>query len=278
MKHLISIFTLVTLSIGLFAQPPLSKRDQQRKAEFEALIEAEQKYETTVNRAEQAFIDRRYVEARMAYQEAIQYNPEKEQWLVSKVKDLDILMARNAARAIDSIVVTAPKMAAIGLPSSGSHQPAEREVEMLNPEVVGADEIDSAQVLAEAIQPPKVEPKAAITEEEKVAPPAPSHTVTSRNIQLTPSPKPAGNERTSKVKVKEDYTSFDNGVTEETFTLDHSAVLRVVVKEGIDVIVFKRVKHKWGGEFYFMDDQDVTRRYWEEQVRMYREKYPASQE
>ena len=40
MKQLISIFILVTLSIGLFAQPPLSKRDQQRKAEFEALIEA----------------------------------------------------------------------------------------------------------------------------------------------------------------------------------------------------------------------------------------------
>ncbi|MEQ9187861.1 MAG: hypothetical protein RLP15_09005 [Cryomorphaceae bacterium] len=278
MKHLISIFILATWSIGLFSQPPLSKRDQQRKAEFEALIEAEENYETTVNRAEQAFIDRRYVEARMAYEEAIQYNPEKEQWLVSKVKDLDILMARNAARAIDSIVVTAPKLAATALPTPKSHQPDTREVELLNPQVVGANEIDSAQALAEAIQPPKVEPKEAMAEDEKVAPTAPNHTVTSRDIQLTPSPKPAGDERTSKVKVKEDFASFDNGVTEETFTLDHSAVLRVVVKEGIDVIVFKRVKHKWGGEFFFMDDQDVTRRYWEEQVRMYRLKYPSSQE
>jgi hypothetical protein len=34
------------------------------------------------------------------------------------------------------------------------------------------------------------------------------------------------------------------------------------------------VKHNWGGEFFFLDDRDVTRRYWEEQVAMYREKYP----
>ena len=38
----------------------------------------------------------------MSYNEAIEYNKEKEQWLVSKVNDLDILMAKIIMREVDS--------------------------------------------------------------------------------------------------------------------------------------------------------------------------------
>ncbi|NQV51754.1 MAG: hypothetical protein HQ500_01145 [Flavobacteriales bacterium] len=277
MRQHLSICIFLFLSFGLVAQPPLSKKDQQRKADFEALIEREQRYEETLQLADAAFEKKQYVVARMAYQEAIQYDAEKEQWLTSKVNDLDILMARTAARSVDSIMVVVPKLDAAKLPTAASKQMEDRALDRIDPEVVGVDEIDSAQAIAEAFEPQREEAKETPVPVEKAEPDTPNHTVSARDIQLKPKAKPTP-ERVEKTKVKEDFKAFDNGVTEETFTLDNSTVLRVVVKEGIDVIVFKRVKHKWGGEFFFLDDQDVTRRYWEEQVRVYREKYPSDQE
>ena len=279
MRQYFSICIFLCLSFGLVAQPPLSKKDQQKKAEFEALIEREQRYEETLQSADAAFEKKQYVVARMAYQEAIQYNAEQEQWLISKVNDLDILMARTAARSVDSIMVVVPKLDAAKLPTAASKQMEGRTMDDVSPEVGGANEVDSAQVIAEAIEPPREAPKETPPPVAKAEPNSPNHTVSARNIELQPKAKPSPTpERVEKKMVKEDFKTFDNGVTEETFTLDNSTVLRVVVKEGIDVIVFKRVKHKWGGEFFFLDDQDVTRRYWEEQVRMYREKYPSDQE
>jgi len=122
MRQYFSICIFLCLSFGLVAQPPLSKKDQQKKAEFEALIEREQRYEETLQSADAAFEKKQYVVARMAYQEAIQYNAEQEQWLISKVNDLDILMARTAARSVDSIMVVVPKLDAAKLPTAASKQ------------------------------------------------------------------------------------------------------------------------------------------------------------
>lgn len=245
----------------------LNKKLQREKAEFEAQIERERKYEETMEKADGAFKAKEYVTARMAYEEAIQYNAEKEQWLQSKVNDLDILMARRAARSVDSIIVEVPLLGATALPSSESKGIQEREVDATIPEVVEVEEVDSAEAIAETLTPPQVEveevPKEAATAIQSVS---------ARDVELKPKAPAA---KTEKTKVKEDFSSFENGVTEETFTLQKSEVVRIVVKEGIDVIIFKKVKHKWGGEFFFMDDRDVTRRYWEEQVSMYRQKYPS---
>ena len=270
MKGITTILALILMIGTAFAQPPLNKRDQKRKAEFEAQIEAEEKYDQTLGRAEAAFKEKDYVEARMAYYDAIQYDEDKAQWLTSKVYDLDILLARKVARAVDSISVMR-NQASVTLPTNQNAVGLEnRKIEGAAPEVVKVDEIDSAEVLAEMIQPPREEPKEVVVEQ-----PAPvNQTVNKKDIQLTPKPKSEPAKVEAPAPAEEDYSSFDNGVTEETFTLANSEVLRVVVNEGIDVIVFKKVKHRWGGEFFFMDNQDVTRRYWEDQVKMFREKYP----
>lgn len=278
MRGIITIIATIVLIGNLNAQPPLNKRDQKRKAEFEAQIEAEEKYAETVDRAGSAFKNKDYVGARMAYYDAIQYDADKEQWLTSKVYDLDILLARRAAREVDSISAMRNTTEVV-LPTDQSKGGIEvRDISGQASEVVEAPEIDSAEALAEMIMPPREEapekneePKPTVVREQPVAP---NQTVNKRDIQLTPKSKVSVAEPEPAKAVEEDYSSFDNGVTEETFTLANSEVLRVVVKEGIDVIVFKRVKHRWGGEFFFMDNQDVTRRYWEDQVRMFREKYP----
>lgn len=259
MKWILSILVFF-LAFQAMAQRPLNKRDQKAKEEFEAMIAAEEKYNKLLENADNAFKAKEYVLARMTYDEAIQYNPEMEQWLVSKVNDLDILMAKNAARAVDSIYVSAPTKAAQQMEVKANRSIETRQTVTPELTVVSAEEeTDSAVVVKEPIHktPPAVTKKTPEPKEVKTAEKQP--TVVS--------------EKAKDEKVKEDFSQLNDGITEETFTLDNHEVLRIVVKEGIDIKVFKRVKHNWGGEFYFLDAMDVSKRYWMEQVDLYRVKY-----
>lgn len=244
----ISILIMLAYAVNCFAQPPLNKRDQKRKAEFEALIEAEESYEALIDKADRAFRMNDYVEARMAYNEAIPFNPAKEQWLVSKVNDLDILLAENAARTVDSVATKLPRKTAEQLKidarpyiptprttiTQASHQQQEIEISK------------DIERVGEVKNSPEIE----------------------RNVQLQP--------KKDENKPADEFLQMDDGMHEQTFEMHNHVVLRIVVKEGVDVKVFKRVKHNWGGEFYFLDDVSVTSRYWNEQVNLYRQKFATS--
>lgn len=254
---------------SVFAQPPLSKRLQKEKAEFEALIAREAKYDSLVAGADQAFINKDYILARMTYEDAIPYNDEKAQWLQSKVNDLDILMAKNAAREVDSIMVSLSPKEVQQLRSEDKPVVIEgrsMEAPLPLPErEVAQDTVEEKVAKEEPVQV-KQEPA---QQEAPVQASAPEVKEPVKQASVKPSPS----SKVEKVKVKEDFSSYDNGITEETFNLQNHTVLRIVVKEGIDVMVFKKVKHNWGGEFYFLDDVATTKRYWDDQVATYRDKY-----
>lgn len=264
MKWVWMVLMILGMVQPAFAQPPLSKRLQKEKAEFEALIAREAKYDSLVAAADRAFKAKDYILARMTYEDAIPYNDEKAQWLQSKVNDLDILMAKNAARSVDSIVVSLT-------PKEIQQLKSEDRAVTLEDRTIGAplplpaieagvDTVEKAIEMEEVQQLEKT-----VAETPAVEPPAPK-----------PVPRPEPSIKKEQVKVKEDFSSYDDGITEETFDLQNHSVLRIVVKEGIDVMVFKRVKHNWGGEFYFLDDVATTKRYWSDQVATYREKYGST--
>jgi len=253
---------LLMLSFQMMAQRPLNKRDQKAKEEFEAQIAAEEKYEELTAKADDAFKSKDYLLARMTYQEAIPFNTEMEQWLFSKVNDLDILMAKNAARAVDSIYVKVPTKSAQVADLQPKLNVESRTIDAPKPQVTAAEpEPDSIVELV---------PKALNTVEPKPEPALSPKKELTVKISTTPTPTP------KEEKVKEDFSHLNDGITEDTFKLPNHEVLRIIVKEGIDVKVFKRVKHNWGGEFYFLDGMDVTKRYWMEQVDLYRVKYARS--
>ena len=80
----------------------------------------------------------------------------------------------------------------------------------------------------------------------------------------------------SSERVKEDYSKYPQGRTDETFTFPNHTVRRVIVRDGIDTIVYKYVTHKWGGKFYFKDDVSIVERIWKEEVEAFEEKYPTN--
>ena len=259
MKWICSIVMLV-FTVQLMAQRPLSKRDQKAKEEFEALIAAEEKYKELIENADRAFKANDYLLARMTFQEASQYNPEMKQWLISKVNDLDILMAKNAARSVDSIYVKVPIKSVQLMQVESDQKIQSRSLQVPDLKVVSAepagDPIINESPSLEIEPPIEAEMPAVKKEEVNV-------------VKQTPSAAQPIKEE----KVKEDFSQLDNGITEETFNLTNHEVIRIVVKKGIDVKVFKRVKHNWGGEFYFLDGMDVSKRYWLEQVDLYRVKF-----
>jgi len=262
------IVLMLMMVHATWAQPPLSKRLQKQKEAFEQQIAFEEKYDSLVTAADRAFKANDFLLARMTYEEAIPYDPEQEQWLVSKVNDLDILMAKNAAREVDSILVKLePRKAVdlgetretIGLEQRKMEAPLplpEREDTLASNEAPTktVDEVNDTPEVAD--KSPKVN-----TPSEKKTPPV-----------QTPSKKDAP------VKVKEDFSGFEDGITEETFTLTNHEVIRIVVKEGIDVKIFKKVKHNWGGVFYFLDDVGTSERYWSDEVNRYRDKYAKAED
>jgi hypothetical protein len=256
-------FVCILMCLSTYSQPPLSKRLQKEKEAFETLIANEEKYEALVNQADEAFQAKDYVKARMSYAEAIPFNAEMEQWLIAKVNDLDILMAKNAAREVDSIKVVAGLDLSIALPEAATNEtmkPRSMEAPLPLPE-----RVDSHEVVTVAEQIPET---AEIKGENQITAVTKKEPVTQVSMPVVPAPKAV-----ETVKVKEDFSGFQDGITEETIDLPNHSVLRVVVKEGMDVKVFKRVKHKWGGQFYFLDDVGTTERYWSDQVEKYREKY-----
>lgn len=272
-KHLLLILLLLGLSIDLFAQIPLNKRDQQRKAEFEAQIAAEEKYAIVKAEADKAFVEKDYVEARMKFQEAIQFSPKDEQWLISKVNDLDILMAKNIAREVDSIsVITSNTVRPIEVKKEPTTAIVPREEAMLvlpkTPEATPPPSPPAPE--NEVIEIVKPEPKASIeVKEESVLKTAPK---TQEKVPVVPSkPKPEKNE----VRVKDDFAKYPQGMSDETFEFPDHTVRRVVVKDGMDIIVYKYVTHRWGGKFYFKDDVSIVERIWKEEVEAFAQKYPS---
>ncbi|MEX2596327.1 MAG: hypothetical protein WEC59_05290 [Salibacteraceae bacterium] len=256
---------ILLINASLFGQPPLSKKLQKEKAEFEAQIEAEKKYDSLINKADKAFKENDYVLARMSFEEAKQYNSDNGQWLESKVNDLDILMAKNAAREVDSILVTlTPKeVSKIDDSSEKTRQVVMREEAPHRSKIITIEE-DSSLTGLDTVQNPGKEKKLEEPKKERILKPA--------SAPAGQTPKPSEEEHVER-KVKEDFSKYDDGLTEETFILDNHEVLRIVVKEGMDVMVFKKVKHKWGGEFYFLDDVGTSSRYWIDQVEKFREKH-----
>jgi len=276
------------------AQQPLSKRDQKKKAEFEAMIEAEEKYELLRAKADRAFRKKDYAEARMAYAEAIQYNKEEEQWLISKVNDLDILMAEIVAREVDSITVT-PKKQVPTVKSSEIATPTElkqrEEIEFeasaqdLDPEpeelaVVEPELIEQPEPVVEEIEGKPDSVIEMVVAEKPIVEPAPK----SKPAEKTPKPTVSENEsvsenqsaKTEEAKKAEDYSRFPQGRTDETFTFPDHTVRRIVVKDKRDVIVYKYVTHRWGGKFYFKDGVSIVERIWKQELQQYEAKFPEN--
>ena len=264
------------------AQQPLSKRDQKKKAEFQAIIEAEEKYELLRVKADRAFRKKDYAEARMAYAEAIQYNKEEEQWLISKVNDLDILMAEIVAREVDSIIVIQQKqvptmeLSEIVMPTKLKQR---EEIEFDAP----AQDLDSEPEELAVVEPELIEqPKlvAEEIEEKPIVEKAPK----SKPVEKTPKPTVKEKEsvsenqsvQTEEAKKTEDYSRFPQGRTDETFTFPDHTVRRIVVKDKRDVIVYKYVTHRWGGKFYFKDGVSIVERIWKQEVQQYEAKFPEN--
>jgi len=248
MRNTICVGAFLTLATFCVAQPALSKRDLQKKAAFEKQIADEEKYEELMQKADGAFQKGDYVTARMTFEEAIDYNKDNEQWLISKVNDLDILMAKNVARAVDSIIVDMPSKKPVVLSEEQVLVETIDSRKMPDkPEVV----VEKEEVPEEQVAEAPTTPKAAPAEVEESA---------KRVVEEVEEP-------VEKVKVKEDFSAFKEGITEEVFDYPNHQVLRVVYKQELQTVLYKRVKHRWGGEFYFVDDVSVSKRYWMEELQ-----------
>lgn len=222
---------------------------------------AEAKYEALLMKADSAFRAKDYPTARMAYAEAIPYNEEKETWLTSKINDLDILMAKNIARSVDSLqrVPLADATVTISLPKE-ENQIEVRPVPELETMPVGGEE----DVIEEPLEETEV-PEA--MSKDTARPPQESE-----NKPLVANP-PAEQETENDFL---DFSRYEYGITEEHFDMKNHTVLRIIVKDRLDTIVYKKVKHTWGGEFYFKDDVSIVQRIWEEEVSQYRDKFNSN--
>lgn len=269
------VFTTILLAFFIaqtsYAQIPLSKRDQAKKAEFEAQIAAEKKYDELMIKADRAFISKDYVEARMSYNEAIEYNKEKEQWLVSKVNDLDILMAKIIMREVDSILVIEQKSV-----------DQLKNIVRLESEIASRDEpmvMVMPKPIEEEEEVPVILVEKAPENEVEQMPELEEPIVEEPNRIVAPEPtsKPAviAAPVNKEVKVKEDFSRYPQGRSDETFTFPDHSVRRIIIKDGIDTIVYKYVTHRWGGKFYFKDDVSISERIWKGEILGFEKKYPT---
>lgn len=67
-------------------------------------------------------------------------------------------------------------------------------------------------------------------------------------------------EELRQIQLKEKYKEHK---TTEIEIVGNSTITYVYINRGDFVTVFKKVEHKWGGVFYFVDEKSTNQRYWE---------------
>jgi len=251
----LSFFTLSMVQ----AQPELNKRLQKQKAEFEAKIAAEVKFEELLGKANTAFELDQYADARSYYAEAIQYNPSKEAWLTSKINDLDILMAERLASMVDTIskIETVEKSLAETVIPELKIDSTEKNVDEVQPADSIIEKVDSTESKVDVNSEAEVKKNVVVftepTKPNKVVYPKPSD----------PTPE----------ALKKDYSDYPFGITEEMIDMKNHTIQRIVVVDSMEINVYKRVKHSWGGDFTFKNDLSISQRIWLDELEKYRLKF-----
>jgi len=251
----LSFFTLSMVQ----AQPELNKRLQKQKAEFEAKIAAEEKFDKLLEKANTAFELDQYADARSYYAEAIQYNPSKEAWLTSKINDLDILMAERLASMVDTIskIETVEKSLAETVIPELKIDSTEKNVDEVQPADSIIEKVDSTESKVDVNSEAEVKKNVVVftepTKPNKVVYPKPSD----------PTPE----------ALKKDYSDYPFGITEEMIDMKNHTIQRIVVVDSMEINVYKRVKHSWGGDFTFKNDLSISQRIWLDELEKYRLKF-----
>lgn len=261
MKRLALFFLSLSSTLSMVhAQPELNKRLQKQKAEFDAKIAAEEKYDKLLEKANSAFELDQYADARSYYAEAIQYNYAREAWLTSKMNDLDILMAERIANMVDTIskfitvdtyldeaVLTALSDVSVENSRTEHLVRADSLIERVEASELKADVETTVEVQKPFIL--NTEP----TKPNKVVYPKPSD----------PTPE----------AIKNDYSDYSFGITEEMIDMKNHTIQRIVVVDSLEINVYKRVKHSWGGDFTFKNDLSISQRIWLDELEKYHLKF-----
>ena len=257
---------LMLLSSTIGFSQELSKKVQKKKDAFEAKLAAEEKYLELLSTAEFAFEHGRYAEARDNYEKAIEFNPDKEPWLISKINDLDILMAETVAQLIDTVSPLQQTPEVI-LSNEMDEPDSKKLVESYETHEVETENIDTVEAVL-------------ITEPKEVLMAKAESKVDTNEVRKTETnyvyPKAKTQDELIKEKEQIDYSKYPVGVTEEFIDLKNHTIQRIVVVDSNDVNVYKRVRHNWGGDFTFKNDLSISKRIWlnevEEAKHLYGEK------
>lgn len=261
MKKLTGVLILVFALSELSAQA-LSKRLQKEKAAFEAQIAAEEKFNTHIKNADAAFRNHEYAKARENYALAMQYDLTKQAWLISKINDLDILMAEEVAELVDTVknetLLQMPQV----LEAANSTLFSERE------SFENHNFNDSTQNHSESLH------QSTANREEIANTRASKDTLTSRLIKKDTLPafknEPVSQEASIEANI---YQNYPAGITEEIIEMTNHTIQRIVVVDINEIIVYKRVKHSWGGDFTFKNNLSISPRIWLEEIERYRKKF-----
>jgi len=73
--------------------------------------------------------------------------------------------------------------------------------------------------------------------------------------------------------LKKDYSDYPFGITEEMIDMKNHTIQRIVVVDSMEINVYKRVKHSWGGDFTFKNDLSISQRIWLDELEKYRLKF-----
>lgn len=261
MKRIVLFFVISFCTLSMVqAQPELNKRLQKQKAEFEAKIAAEVKFEELLGKANTAFELDQYADARSYYVEAIQYNLSKEAWLISKINDLDILMAERLASMVDTI-------SKIEIVEKSLAETVIPELRIDSTEKIAVDEVQPADSLIEEVE--SAESKVDVNSEAEVKKNVVVFTEpTKPNKVVYPKPSDPTPEA-----LKKDYSEYPFGLTEEMIDMKNHTIQRIVVVDSNEINVYKRVKHSWGGDFTFKNDLSISQRIWLDELEKYRLKF-----
>lgn len=269
---LIVCLLMLPFSYGAMAQPELNKRLQKQKAEFEAKIAAEEKYEELLQMAETAFENDQYADARNYYNEAIQYNASKEAWLTSKINDLDILMAERIALISNTLprVIEVDSLSNIAIAEPNKEVEGRQQVAKTVIETVLPKDRTTIDSLVDSLESEEVIiDKEIVDAKSEVAKPLLKDSLVTQPERVVYS-KPAD----SNTEVnKNEYADYPYGMTEEAFDLKNHTIQRIVVVDSLETNVYKRVKHSWGGDFTFKNDLSISQRIWLDELEKYRQKF-----
>lgn len=247
---------LLVFCLPLISSAQEKEKEKKKKNKYDLYWEEQERkeeYQQLFEEGNSLFQQDRYYDAIEQYKKVFALYPNDPQ-AIAKIRDVEIVLAEGVEQEVDSLTRTFTKLEKLNL--------SQKEVTLSQPE--NPKQLQGNRIKEDAVSLPS------ITEE-----PAPKESATKEPTQPEkeelkleyPTTEKAEKVDKSSPEFRQQLAKeYEEGITETTYRKGNRVVTKRVVVKGEYGDEYLKVKHDWGGLYYFKNGQPIKAFIWDKET------------